>query len=187
MPDEKTPSEDQAAAETLESGGTTSKAMVPTAVAWVAFVIIALFGVLIATVLRNGPLHPSSGNSEIAALQAELDALRGEQGDSETVENIADRLKKDADSLVALAGSYQKMLGDKDGELTAGNAEILRSEKLRQSQAAELAAARQKLQMMSGGASAEDYADLKRRFDETLSAKEFFEARVKALEGGPSK
>ena len=39
----------------------------------------------------------------------------------------------------------------------------------------------------SGGPSAEDFADLKRRFDETLRAKEFFESRVKELEGALTK
>jgi hypothetical protein len=39
---------------------------------------------------------------------------------------------------------------------------------------------------MSTGATAEDFADLQRRLDETLSAKEFFEARAKTLEAAAS-
>ena len=134
-------------------------------------------------------------------------------------------MKKDADTLVALAGSYQKLLGEKDNELIARNTEILRSEKLRaaltadnnrlqtdlqralvgssdidllrrdladvKSQrdalAAELKDARKEMQTLSAGVSSDDYADLKRRYEETLRAKEFFEARAKELEGDLTK
>jgi len=232
MSDEKSPSEEQTAVEAKAQepviAGTSAKSNIPPAVA-LAFVIIALLGVLIVTVLKNGSWHSSSGNADLATLQAEANAIRSETNrervamglrpievDSEPLENIAARLKKDADTLVALAGSYQKLLEEKDGELTARNAEILRSEKLRQSLAAEsarlqaelqralvsgsdsdllrrdladvkaqrdtlsaeLSAARQK----SAGVSADDFADLKRRYEEALHAKEFFEARVKELE-----
>ncbi len=197
------------------------KSPVPPAAAWLAFVMIALLGALIAMGLKNGFGHPPIENTKITALQAELAALRGEQGDSEPLEDIAGRLKKDADSFVALAGNYQKILAEKDGEIIARSAELLKSEKLRQSLAAEisrnqgdlqralvsgsesailrrdladlkaqrdsltadLADAREKLKTLSNGIPADDYADLKRRFDETLRAKEFFENRVKELEG----
>lgn len=187
MPDETTPTEEQAAVEALETGGTAPKAAVPAAVAWMAFVLIAVLGFLIAMVLRSGLLRPSPGNPGVAALQAQLDALSIGQGDAEPAEVIAGRMKKDVDTLVELASGYQKLLGEKDSQLTARTAEALRVEQARLSLAAELAAARQKLEAMGGGASAEDYADLKRRLDETLRAKEFFEARAKALEGDPAK
>ena len=53
--------------------------------------------------------------------------------------------------------------------------------------AAELAAVRQELAAKGQGVSADDFADLQRRFEETLRAKEFFEAKVKELEGDLSK
>jgi len=232
MSDDKLQADDQVVPG--ETGGTSpSKSSLPPAVA-LAFVIIALLGVIIVMVLKSGSMFSSSTSADIQKAQAELQVLRQVHnneriamglspilGDSEPIENIAGRLKKDADSLVALAGSYQKMLEQKDAELAAGNAEIIRSENLRQSLAAEsvrlqnelqralvsgtdadilrrdladvkaqrdalaaeLASARQKMLTMTSGASAEDYADLQRRFDETLRAKEFFEARVKELEG----
>jgi outer membrane protein OmpA-like peptidoglycan-associated protein len=141
------------------------------------------------------------------------------------MEDIAARLKKDADTMVALAGSFQSLLGEKDLELTAKSAELLRSEQLRQSLAAEatrlqgelqralvnnseldllrrdlttmkaqrdalaseLDATRKELAAKGQGVSKDDMADLQRRFEETLRAKEFFEAKVKELQGDLSK
>lgn len=187
MPDETTPTEEQAAAEPLETGGPAPKAAVPASVAWMTFVLVALLGFLIAMLLRNGPLHPSPGNPEVAALQAQLDALSIGQGDAEPAEVISDRMKKDVDSLVGRAADYQKLLVEMESQLAARTAEALRAEQARQSLAAELTAARRKLDAMSAGVPAEDHADLKRRLDETLRAKEFFEARAKALETDAAK
>ncbi len=232
--------DDHAAVEPMppEAAGSlnSSKLNMTPAVA-LAFVIIALLGGLLVVMVRKGSTHPSS-EADLARARAEVNAISNEynsdriamglrpiEGGFEPVEDIASRLKKDAGSLVALAGSYQKILDEKELELTAKNNEILRSEKLRQSLAAEasrlqgelqralvsgsdssllrrdladlktqrdalaaeLGSARQKLLTMSAGASADDYADLQRRLDETRRAKEFFEARVKALEGDLSK
>jgi outer membrane protein OmpA-like peptidoglycan-associated protein len=52
---------------------------------------------------------------------------------------------------------------------------------------AELAKLRDDLAARGEGVAADDYADLQRRFDETLKAKEFFEARVVELESELSK
>ncbi len=237
MSDEKAPREngESAEAETNDAVvvGTPSKNNLPPAVA-LAFVIIALLGVLIVMVLKNSSFLKSTSTADLAVLQAEANAIRAEtnnqriamglrpiESNAEPIEEIAGRMKKDADSLVALAGSYQKMLAEKDNELTARNAEILRSEKLRaaltaentrmqgdlqralvgasdieilrrdlmdvkaqrDALSAELKEVREKMRTMSAGVSADDYADLKRRFEETLRAKEFFEARVRDLEG----
>jgi outer membrane protein OmpA-like peptidoglycan-associated protein len=241
MPDEKTPKENQETPddETEEpaNSATPAKPNLPPAVA-LAFVIIALLGVLIVMVLRNGSLLSGGSTADLSTLQAEANALRSEynnqriamglrpiEGSSEPIEEIAARMKKDADSVVALAGSYQKLLAEKDNELSARNAEILRSEKLRvalsaenarmqgelqralvgssdmellrrdladvKSQrdalAAEVKDLRQKMLTMSAGIPEDEYAELKRRYEEALRAKEFFEARVKDLEGDLNK
>ena len=237
MSDEKSPNQVPAANETeaLTSAPsrTVSKSSLPPAVA-LAFVIIALLGVLIVMVLKNSSLRSPSSEADVVALQAEANALRGEynreriamglrplEGDSEPIEEVASRVKKDADTLVALATSYQRMLAEKDSELTARNAEILRLERLRQSLSAEITRVQGELQraLVSGsdnellrrdlvdlkaqrdalaaelnearqknsGVSAEDHADLKRQLEETQRAKEFFEARVRELEGDLSK
>ncbi|MEO5914351.1 MAG: hypothetical protein ABIS50_08975 [Luteolibacter sp.] len=231
--------DDQVDAETHDSGNGdgSQKSNLPPAVA-LAFVIIALLGVLIVMVLRNGSLVSSYGNNDLTGLQSEVDARRAElnrqriamglsplEGNAEPIGDIANRLKKDADSLVALSTRFQEMLAEKDKELTAKSSDLLNSEKLRQSLfsensrlqndlnraliggsdadrlradlanlkaqrdaiAMELDAAREKMKTMSGGVSAEDYADLQRRYDEARRAKEFFEARVKELQGDLSK
>jgi len=234
MPDEtKLPSDDPTSVEPDSQDAARPKNPLPPAVA-LAFVIIALLGVLIVMVLKNGSFLSSGGDADIKRLQAEADALsvdynnqriamglRPIEGGSEPIEDIADRMKKDAATLVALAGSYQKFLAEKDNELTARNSEILRSEKLRvaistdnsrlqgelqralvgssdfeilrrdladvkaqrDALASELKSTREKMLSMSAGVSADDFADLKRRYDETLRAKEFFEARVNELKG----
>lgn len=214
---------------------TTSKPALPPAVA-LAFVIIALLGVLIVLILR-GSLTGSGETKtspELTALQAEANAVRDQlnrermamglrplEGSTESVEDVAGRLKKDADVMVALAKSLQAMIAEKEAELSAKSAELIRSEQLRQALAAEssrlqgelqrslvdgsdadilrremdnlkaqrdalnaeLATVRGESANKSAGVSEEDFADLQRRFEETLRAKEFFESRVKALEG----
>lgn len=239
MSDAKSPVEDheENGTENSSDNGSRSKSNFPPAVA-LAFVIIALLGVLIVMVLKSGTVSQAPDDDRLAALQADVDARRVElnrqriamglspvEGASEPIEDIAARLKKDADSLVGLAARFQQMIEEKDKMLTASNSEVLRSEKLRQSLFAEnsrlqgdlnraliggadsdrlrgdlanlkaqrdalaedLAAARQKMLTMSAGASADDFADLKRRFDETLRAKEFFESRVNELEAALTK
>ena len=126
MPDEKSPNQKQAADETevriAAPSGTASKSSLSPAVA-LAFVTIALLGVLIVMVLKNSTWRSSSGDADVSALQAEANALRSEynrervamglrpvEGDSEAIEEVAGRVKKDADTLVALATSYQRML-----------------------------------------------------------------------------
>ena len=202
-----------------------------------AFVIIVLLGVLIALGLRGG-LNKSAASvadlAELQAVQAETNAVRSQlnrervalglrplEGGTESIDDIAARLKKDADAIVALAGSYQSMLAERSIELSAKNAEIIRSEQLRQSLAAEsarlqgelqralvggadvdtlrrdlaamksqrdalaaeLTTVRQDLATKGQGVSADEFADLKRQFEETKRAKEFFEAKVKELAG----
>ncbi|MES2437609.1 MAG: OmpA family protein [Verrucomicrobiota bacterium] len=241
MSDEKSPEENREAVEagTDESNGaaTPSKSNMPPAVA-LAFVIIALLGVLIVMVLKSGTFTSSGSDERLESLKSDVDARRAElnrqriamglspiEGASEPIGEIAERLKKDADSLVSLAARFQQMIEEKDKLLTASNLEVLNSEKLRKSLFeensrlqndlnraligssdanrlrsdladlkaqrdalyAELSAAKQKMLTMSAGVSSDDYADLKRRYDETLRAKEFFEARVKELEGDLSK
>jgi outer membrane protein OmpA-like peptidoglycan-associated protein len=198
MPDEKSPNQKQAADETevriAAPSGTASKSSLSPAVA-LAFVTIALLGVLIVMVLKNSTWRSSSGDADVSALQAEANALRSEynrervamglrpvEGDSEAIEEVAGRVKKDADTLVALATSYQRMLAEKDSELTARNAEILRLERLRQSLSAEISRLQGELQraLVSGSDNdliRRDLADLKAQRD--ALAAELSEARQK--------
>jgi outer membrane protein OmpA-like peptidoglycan-associated protein len=193
MPDEKSPNQEQEPVET-EARISGSKPSLPPAVA-LAFVIIALLGVLIVMVLKNGSWRSTPSDADVSALQAEANALRREynrervamglrpvEGDSEAIAEVAGRVKKDADTLVALATSYQRMLAEKDSELTARNAEILRFERLRQSLSAEITRLQGELQRsMVNGSDNDlircDLADLKAQRD--ALAAELNEARQK--------
>lgn len=123
------------------------------------FVIIALLLILLLVNLRN---RSGGGHSEadLTELQAEAKALRDqlnrervslglrprEGGDLEAMEDIAARLKKDADTMVALSGSLQSLLAEKETQLSARDAELLRSEEQRMSVAAEAQRLRAQLQ-----------------------------------------
>lgn len=214
---------------------TSSKTSMPPAV-MLAFVIIALLGVLIFMSLRGGASR--TGSSELTELQAEANAMRAQlnrdrvsmglrplEGNTESMDDIAERLKSDATAMAALAGSLQSMLAEKDIEITAKNAELIRSEQLRQTLAAEsarlqgelqrslvagsendllrrdltamkaqrdalaaeLSTVRQELATKGAGISADEFADFKRRLEESERAKSFFEARVAELEAELSK
>ena len=146
-------------------------------------------------VLNNGSWRSTPSDADVSALQAEANALRSEynrervamglrpvEGDSEAIEEVAGRVKKDADTLVALATSYQRMLAEKDSELTARNAEILRLERLRQGLSAEITRLQGELQrsMVDGSDNdliRRDLADLKAQRD--ALAAELNEARQK--------
>lgn len=237
MPDDNSPLEinetDEPTLSESVSEETVAKSNVPPVVA-LSVVIIALFGVLAMLVIKSGVLTAPASSDRLAALQAEVDASRSEinrqraafghaplEGNAEPIEVTAGRLKKDADSLVTLAGGFQQMLDEKDTALAEKSAGLIGSEKSRialtaentrlqteltrvlasgsdtellrrdlatlgtqrDALSAELVATKLQLQEQSVGISSDDFADLKRRYEETLRAKEFFEARVKELEG----
>ena len=241
MSEEQAPIENQTTAEPPARkspvAAFASKFVMPPAV-MLALLILVLLAVLIVMVIRNGMHKPAVDPADLTELQAQANVLRSQlnrermalglrplEGGSEPIEDIAARLKKDADTMVALAGSFQSLLGEKDLELSAKSAELLRSEQLRQSLAAEgarlqgelqralvngseldllrrdlttmkaqrdalateLDATRKELAAKGQGVSKDQLADLQRRFEETLRAKEFFEAKVKELEGDLSK
>lgn len=208
-------------------------------VALLLFMILAMLIVLAVISLRTGKgADGTSDNPTVAAIKVELEARRSElnrqrismglppiEGASEPVEDIAKRLKADADTLAGISGKFQQMLAEKDTFISQGNAETLRLEKLRQdishenarlqnelqralisssetdrlktmlldsqaqrdSLARELEAARQEIAGHSGGVSGDEFAELQRRYEETLRAKEFFEERVRQLENAAPK
>ena len=200
------------------------------------FMILAMLIVLAVTVVRRGETPKSSGEDPtVAAIKADLDARRSElnrqrlamglsplEGSSEPVEEIAKRLRTDAETLAGISGKFQQMLADKDAELSARNGETLRLERLRQDVSLENARLQSELQRaliasaevdrlkmmladtqaqreamslelaklkeeMGAGVSDDEFAALQRRYEETLRAKEFFEARAKELEENAAK
>ncbi len=206
-------------------------------VIFLLFMIFAMVVILVVTNMRKTDRTGGNGiqmdDPAVAALKADLEARRSElnrqrmaaglpplEGGSEPMEEIAKRLKTDADTLVALSGRFQQILTEKDAQITKVNQDLLRAEQIRQSLSAELsrvqsdfqkalvsgseadglkrllaesnaqrdalaselAAARDQLANMKGAISEEDYADLERRLEEALRARDFFENRAKELE-----
>ncbi len=234
MPDEK---EITAEEETEEAGVAKQESpdaaakQPPVAVMVLSFAVVVLLLLLLAMNLRK-PQTPVE--VDLPGLKAEVEAHRSAvnrelvamglspiQGGSESLDEIAGRLKKDSETLVALAGRFQQMLIEKDSEVTAKGGELLQSEKLRQNLAVEVARlhgelqaarsgsqevelmrtglaglreqnarleqmlsdARQELQTYAGGGSVEDRQVLQRQLEEANRARDFFEKRVKELEG----
>lgn len=112
--------------------------------------VVFLAGLLIFSLLlrssggSNANATPND-DPRIAALRAELETRRNElnrerqslnlpplQGGGEAVDDISARLRKDAETLVALAGRAQQIIEEKNSALAAKNAEWVRSEQLRQ-------------------------------------------------------
>jgi outer membrane protein OmpA-like peptidoglycan-associated protein len=196
-------SEDKSAPEKSEAGDEvndsaaahTKPSMPPTMV--LAFVIIALLGVLIVMGLRGGFGSGSAGSSDLTQLQAEANAIRGQlnrermsmglrplESGSESAEDIATRLKKDADTMAALATSLESMLGEKDAAISAKNSELLRSEQLRQSLAAESSRLQAELQRALVASSEVDR--LRREFDALRSQRDALSAELAAKGGSVS-
>ncbi len=203
------------------------------------FMILAMLIVMAVTILRRGTDPDNTPDDPtVAAIKADLEARRSElnrqrmamglpplEGGSEPVEEIAKRLKADADTLAGISGKFQQMLADKDGELSSRNAETLRLEKLRQdvslengrlqselqraligsadndrmkmmladsqtqrdALSREVTALKEELAVTGAGVSGNDFADLQRRYEEALRAKDFYEARAKELEVASTK
>jgi len=136
--------------------------------------VVVLLVILLLMNNRKTRIGVSSDDPAVAALRADLEAGRMElnrqrlnlglpplEGGSEPIEDIASRLKKDADTLVALASRFQEMLAEKDQEVADKNAELIRSQQLRQSVVAESARLQSELQRaLVGGEAA---ADLQRQ------------------------
>lgn len=207
------------------------KQAIPTYVG-VGLLVAALLVVLL--VITNRGKKPEAGADEQSAMKSEVEAMRGElnrqrmsmglrplENGGESIDDVAKRLGKDAETIVGLANSYQGMLREKDAALDAKNGELISSEKLRQSLAgensrlqselsrlmvsgadgdlarreladvkgqrdrlaADLAKLQRDLKASAGNHSQDEYADLQRRYDEAKRSSDFFEKRVKELEG----
>jgi DNA repair exonuclease SbcCD ATPase subunit len=119
-----------------------------TLVALLLFAVALLLGVLIAIVLRPKPANTlSSSDPAIAALKADLEARRNELNhqrvalglpplggstNSETIEDVASRIKKDITTLTEISGRFQQLLAESDAMATEKGKALVLSEKTRQ-------------------------------------------------------
>lgn len=114
------------------------------------FVIIALLGGLVAIALRGGFGRSASDPTEVARLKAETNALQNQlnrsrlelglrplEGGAESIEDVASRLKKEADTMVVMAGSLEKLLTESEAKNRATESKLLQSETSRQNLAAD--------------------------------------------------
>jgi hypothetical protein len=114
--------------------GTAGKLAV-TPVTAMSLVIVALLVVLLVMKFKT----PTDGQ-KLAPLRAEIEELKRRSGalgmptlgGGEQLEDIANRMKKDADSMVLLAGRYKQLIDDGNAEVLKKNADLLRSEQYRQ-------------------------------------------------------
>lgn len=236
MSEVKPSPEDPAATESLDQAppvvAESSATPIPPMVV-LGFVIIALLGGIVAIALRGGLGRSAGDPAEVARMQAEANALQSQlnrerlaqglrplESGAESIEDVAGRLKKEADTMVSMAGGLEKLLTEAEAKNRAKDNELLKSEQSRQSLAAdnvrmqeevrrslvassegdllrrelataksrgdalmtELDGVRKELASRGSGASSQDMDDLKRRLDEALRAKSFFEAKVGDLQ-----
>lgn len=111
--------------------------------------------------------------AELAAAESELNALRVSMGlrpkenTFEPIEDVAARMKKDADTMIAMARTFQSSLTEKDTLISAKTSEIIQSEQTKQILVEEL----EKLRKQLGGAlSSGAVADSLRQENEALKA-----------------
>ncbi len=155
------------------------------------FVIIALLGGIVAISLRGGLGRSSQDPAELARLQAQTNALHNQlnrerlsmglrplEGGTESVEDVAERLKKDADTMVILASGLEKMLNESMADFKAKSEDLLRSEQLRQSLAADSVRMQEELRRATVAGAEVDM--LRRELDKGKSRSE---ALMNELEG----
>lgn len=225
MPDTKphAPEPEESHAAEADPASVGKAGITVTPVVAMTFLIVVLLTALV--FMRFGPQNKES--AEVARLKQELAAITKQGSPSvavpggEGVQDIASRMKKDAETMVLLADRYQKLVNDTHAEMLRKNADLVRSEEnrkreadsiyslrkelenargagyeseslrrevtdlkaTRDAQAKEIDALKQQLASAGEMASKDDLAALQRRLDETTRAKEFFEARVRELEG----
>jgi flagellar motor protein MotB len=109
------------------------------------FMILLMAFVLILLGIRGGGAKDAGTGSDdpvLAMLKADVETRRAElnrqrmamgltplEGGAEPIEDIAARLKEDADSLAGRAAMFQQMLGEKDAEISRTNSDVLGLEK----------------------------------------------------------
>lgn len=144
--------------------------------------------------------HKSGNDRTLAALQSELEDLKhlsGTQGlptlgGGEQLEEVAARMKKDADNLLLLAGRYKQSLDDSNANLVKKTAEWLRSEQYRQMDRTELERAKNELQQAKASgtgteSSRREAADTKTRHEAQAAEIASLKQQLAAVGGQASK
>jgi len=186
MPDTKLPPIDQDEADRAphetHAPAPGTKPTVVTPVMAMAIVIVALLVVLIAMKLK-----PATTDPRLPALLQQLEELKRQSGSlglptlggGEQIEDVAERMKKDADSMVLLAGRYKQLLDESNANLVRKNADLLHSEQYRQMVSSDLDRVKSELQQAkAGGYEAES---LRREVDKLKALRDAQSAELATL------
>lgn len=115
------------------------------------FVIVILLALVIAIRLKT-----PAKDQELAALQAKIDQLNLRSGTSglggEQLPDIANRIRKDADSMVLLADRYKQIIDDANADIVRKNADLIRAEQVRQGMTNDLLRYQNELKQAKSGA-----------------------------------
>lgn len=163
-------------------------------VVFLLFMIFAMIVVLAVINISNFSRRSSDETKkpQLTAQEAELTALRSELNrerlsmglsplpeDSEPINEIAERLKGDADTLIAITGRFQQMLREKDTAISERSAEVLRLEKLRQDVSSENARLYNELQRALDSSS--EVATLKTTLESTRAERDNLAQQLAAV------
>ncbi|MFT4176667.1 MAG: OmpA family protein [Luteolibacter sp.] len=147
----------------------TTVLLAATLVLLVALIVVNIQRRKIDQTVRESDL--SVAKADLEAYRTYLNRQRAEMGltplqtEGEPIEKIADRMKKDAETLVLLTTRFQEMLTEKDAVLSGKTAELVRSEQMRQSLLQETSRLQSELQRALAESSE---ADLLRRSQEQM-------------------
>lgn len=110
------------------------RGVLPQTTVW-ALAVLALVGVLVAVNLRRQRAGGASSQVQLSELEAKVRAaearLNAGRSAMEPVEDVAARLKQDAETMVALAKALQTTIAEKESMMATKHAELEQSEQLR--------------------------------------------------------
>jgi hypothetical protein len=154
---------------------------------------VMLLAALVAITLRGRSLRAPDEDeiralkAEIGAAEAEINArraamgLRPMEGTAEPVGQVAKRMQRDAETMVALANTFRNSLMEKEAVLSSKNEEILRGEQIRKSLGIEVERLRHELAKALAGNSQTE--SLQREAESLRSQRDTLSAEIQRLRG----
>jgi outer membrane protein OmpA-like peptidoglycan-associated protein len=185
MPDTQLPPAEQQDAAHTTPASPASGPRPKTAVTPVMAMAVAIVAMLV--ILIGIKLKTPNENQKLAPLRAELEALKRQSGalgqptlaGGEQIEDIAERMKKDAEGIGLLAARYKQLLDEARAALATKTTEVLRLEQYRQMLGNDYERAKAELQQAKAGGP--EAAALRSEVDTLKTQREAQVAEVAAL------
>ena len=185
MPDTQLPPAEQQDAAHTTPASPASGPRPKTAVTPVMAMAVAIVAMLV--ILIGIKLKTPNENQKLAPLRAELEALKRQSGalgqptlaGGEQIEDIAERMKKDAEGIGLLAAHYKQLLDEARAALATKTTEVLRLEQYRQMLGNDYERAKAELQQAKAGGP--EAAALRSEVDTLKTQREAQVAEVAAL------